>query len=84
LKWYSNSVNKESKKGGFLNCNPCTSSPLTFKPNEMCNACPDDFDEPEPMDEELLDAFDVIDTAASSHPTAISQCSALTAPCSAD
>jgi len=50
----------------------------------MCNACPDDFDEPEPMDEELLDAFDVIDTAASSHPTAISQCSALTAPCSAD
>jgi hypothetical protein len=46
----------------------------------MCNSSPDDFNELEPMDKELLEAFDVIDTAASSHPTAIPQCSAPTAP----
>jgi hypothetical protein len=57
-----------------------TSSHLTFKPDEMRDSCPDDFNELEPKDEELLDAFDVIDTAASSHPTAIPQCSAPTAP----
>jgi hypothetical protein len=30
----------------------------------MRDSSPDDFDELEPMDEELLEAFDVIDTVA--------------------
>jgi len=42
----------------------------------MRNSSPDNFDELEPIDEELLEAFDAIDTAASSHPTAIPQRSA--------
>jgi hypothetical protein len=44
---------------------------------------PDDFDELESMDEELLEAFDAINTAASesSHPSpTVSQCSVPTAP----
>jgi hypothetical protein len=40
-------------------------------------ASPDDFDELEAMDEDLLEAFDAIDASALSHPT-VSQCSAPT------